>query len=119
MKPTSQGVPLDDPSLQLRTLECLEGARNYNRWLADLALPYLGADPLEIGSGLGYFASSWLQLGAPHMTVSELEPEGAEELRTRFRGDSRVEVLQLDVTQPPEGLRRFSAAVALNVFEHI
>ncbi len=39
-------------ALQHRVLEALESARNYNAWIASLALPYLGDDPIEVGSGL-------------------------------------------------------------------
>ena len=110
---------LADSLLQLRTLESLTSARNYNRWLADLVRPYLGDDPIEIGSGLGETAAIWLETGAPRITLSELEPAGAATLRTRFAGDGRVDVVTLDITQRLEGARRHTAAVAMNVLEHI
>lgn len=110
---------LTDPLLQRRTLECLAGARNYNRWLADLVQPYLGACPLEIGSGLGDIAALWLESGVPRFTLSELNTEDVARLRQRFAHDNRIEVLQLDVTDPAKGIGPFSAAVAMNVLEHI
>jgi hypothetical protein len=42
-----------DTGLQDDVLEDLVEAKNYRRWLVALALPYLGDDPLEVGSGLG------------------------------------------------------------------
>ena len=39
--------------LQTDVLEGLSDARRYRRWLADIALPYLGDHPIEIGSGNG------------------------------------------------------------------
>ncbi len=110
---------LDDPMLQLRTLESLTAARNYNRWIAGLALPYLGDHPLEIGSGLGEFASLWLETGVPRITVSEADPAALAELQGRLGEDPRVDVMELDVTQAPVASRAFSAVVAVNVLEHI
>ena len=45
------------PVLQDEVLEDLAEAVNYRRWLVDLALPYLGDDPLEVGSGIGLATS--------------------------------------------------------------
>jgi SAM-dependent methyltransferase len=103
--------------LQLRVLESLEASRNYNGWIASMTRPYLGANPLEIGSGLGGNAGRWLAAGVPHITVSELNQQALTSLRERFAGDERVEVLQLDVLDPPE--RSHSAVVAINVLEHV
>ena len=103
--------------LQLRVLEDLEGARNYNAWVAALALPHLGGHPIEIGSGLGGNADRWLEAGLPRITVSDVEEETLDALRARFAGDERVEVAQIDLTRPPQ--RQHSALVALNVLEHV
>jgi SAM-dependent methyltransferase len=103
--------------LQLRVLEDLEGARNYNAWVAALALPHLGNHPIEIGSGLGGNAGRWLAAGLPRITVSDVEEETLNALRARFAGDDRVEVMQVDLTGPPR--RQHSALVALNVLEHV
>jgi len=107
----------DSPDVQVRVLEALESAHNYNRWLADLTLPYLGDDPIEAGSGLGTSASLWLERGVPSITVSEPTPEGSAQLRKRFEGETRVVVAQVDLTDAPSG--EHSACVALNVLEHV
>jgi SAM-dependent methyltransferase len=112
-------VSATDEFVQLRVLETLSDAVNYNGWLADLTLPYLGDRPLEIGSGLGSFARIWLERGVPRITVSEQEPAGAATLADEFEGDGRVEVRQVDVLRPPQDLRDFTSVVALNVLEHI
>jgi SAM-dependent methyltransferase len=104
-------------SLQRRVLEDLEGARNYNAWVASLALPYLGEDPIEIGSGIGTFSRLWLESGIPRLTVSDLEPEMVEQLRKAFAGNERVTVTSLDLLDAPSA--EYSAVVALNVLEHI
>jgi SAM-dependent methyltransferase len=106
-----------DAAVQHRVLEALEGAKNYNAWLADLTRPYLGEDPLEIGSGLGGNASLWLERGVERVTVSEIDPDVLERLRARFAGDARVAVERIDLSAPAPG--SYSAVVGLNVLEHI
>jgi SAM-dependent methyltransferase len=98
-------------------LEALQGAENYNRWLAELTLPYLGDDPVEIGSGLGGNAALWLEAGVPHVTVSEVDPGSLERLAERFGDDERVDVETIDLAAAPDAAH--SACVALNVLEHI
>jgi SAM-dependent methyltransferase len=105
------------PSLQHSVLEALEGARNYNAWIAALVAPYLRDDPLEIGSGTGTYAQLWLDSGTARLTVSETEPELVEHLRERFAEDARISVRSLDLLDAPPA--QHSAVVALNVLEHI
>jgi len=109
----------EERTLQLRVLEALTTAENYNRWIADLALPFLGHDPLEIGSGLGEFASLWLSSGVDRITVSELDRAGVTELQARFAGDPRVEAAEIDITGASRVARAFSSVVAINVLEHV
>jgi SAM-dependent methyltransferase len=104
-------------SLQHSVLEALEGARNYNDWVASLVLPYLGDDPLEIGSGTGVYAELWLEMGIERLTVSDLDPELVARLRERFCDDARVRVEELDLIGAPGA--EHSAVVALNVLEHV
>lgn len=107
----------DPARLQLRVLEDLEGARNYNAWVAALARPFLGSHPIEVGSGLGGNAARWLAAGVPRITVSDIEESMLAALRTRFAGDARVDVAEIDLAKPPP--RAHSALVALNVLEHV
>jgi SAM-dependent methyltransferase len=111
--------------LQSDVLESLSDARRYRRWLADLALPYLGADPLEIGSGNGDYALEWAS-DVTRFTATEADEERYKALGERFRDHSVVDVrwLLLGDDHPPAGIsvapeRQHTAAVALNVFEHI
>jgi SAM-dependent methyltransferase len=106
-----------DRDLQLRTLEALESARNYNTWITSLILPHLGDDPVEIGSGMGYQTELLLLAGLPRVTVSEHRSEAVTALRTRFAGDARVDYRVIDFTAPPVG--EHSAAYAVNVLEHV
>jgi SAM-dependent methyltransferase len=105
-----------DTHLQSRVLEDLSDAVKYQRWLADLAHPHLGADPIELGSGLGDYAAGWLAT-VPRMTVTEADDDRLKALTKRFAEDPRVDVRPLFL---PTGERaEHSAAVAFNVLEHI
>ena len=104
-------------SLQVRVLEALEGAQNYNRWIADLTRPYLGDDPVEVGSGIGSSAALWLDSGLPRITVTDTDDESLRRLRNRFARDERVRIARLDLSAAGEA--DHSCLVALNVLEHI
>lgn len=102
---------------QSSALEALASARNYRAWLCDLALPYLGDDPLEVGSGLGDYAAEWRNRGVTRITVSEANPARLAALRRRFAADPRVAALCVDLATPQPGA--FSSVAAFNVLEHI
>jgi SAM-dependent methyltransferase len=103
--------------LQDEVLEDLAEAVNYRRWLVDLALPHLGDDPLEVGSGLGLYAADWRAAGVPRLTVSEADAGRLAALRTRFVDDPAVAVRELAV--PVTEQASYSSVVAYNVLEHI
>ncbi len=108
---------LGDSALQSQTLESIASAVNYHAWLTDLARPFLGDRPVELGSGLGDYAARWLASGVPSITLTDLDPSRLGVLRDRFGADPRVTITQLDVLDPPEG--EYSSFVAFNVLEHI
>jgi SAM-dependent methyltransferase len=105
-----------DTHLQSRVLEDLSDAVNYQRWLADLARPFLGSHPVELGSGIGDYAATWLST-VPRMTVTEADDTRLKGLVDRFADDPRVDVRPLFLPTDERG--DHSAAVALNVLEHI
>ncbi|MGI5212167.1 class I SAM-dependent methyltransferase [Plantactinospora sp. CA-290183] len=102
--------------LQSAVLEDLRSAVNHNRWLISLTEPWLGDDPLEIGSGLGEAAALWAEAGRS-VTASEADPGRLAQLAERFAGHPRVRVRELAV--PIRESADYSAVVALNVLEHI
>ena len=104
-------------SLQHSVLEALEGARNYNAWVASLVLPHLGDDPIEIGSGTGTNAALLLEAGLARLTVTETDSALVERLQERFTGDERVIVRGLDLLEAPATAH--SGFLAVNVLEHI
>ncbi len=110
------GQVLGDSHLQNLVLEDLSDAVNYQRWLADLVRPYLGEDPLEIGSGIGYYAALWLP-DVERFTVTEGDESRLQALEERFADEPRVTVRELLL--PTEMKAQHSSIVALNVWEHI
>jgi SAM-dependent methyltransferase len=109
--------PLGDSALQSQTLESVASAVNYHAWLTDLARPHLGDHPIEIGSGLGDYACTWLDDGLPEITVTEADPDRLSLLRSRFAGRDDVHVRAMNVLAPEPAAH--SAYVAVNVLEHI
>jgi SAM-dependent methyltransferase len=108
---------LGDSRLQSETLESLTSAINYHAWLTSLAWPFLGDDPIELGSGLGDYAQAWLDGGLARIRVTERDPARLAVLKERFAGDSRVHTDDLDVFHAPPA--DHSCFVAYNVLEHI
>jgi SAM-dependent methyltransferase len=105
-----------DTVLQSSVLEDLSDAMNYRRWLADLARPHLGDQPLEIGSGTGCYALEWLP-DVNHLTATEADDQRLASLATRFAHESAITVRRLML--PTNATGEHSAVVALNVLEHI
>jgi SAM-dependent methyltransferase len=116
MSDESSGV-LGDSRLQSETLESLTSAVRYHAWLTSLASPFLGDDPIELGSGLGGYAQTWLNNGLERIRVTERDPARLAVLRQRFAGDSRVRIDDFDVFRAPPA--DHSCFVAYNVLEHI
>lgn len=107
---------LGDTVLQSTVLEDLSDAVNYQQWLADLVRPYIGEDPLEIGSGLGDYASLWLP-DVRHFTATEGDSQRLLALKARFADEPKVTVRELLL--PTDLKAEHSSIVALNVWEHI
>jgi hypothetical protein len=105
-----------DTNLQSEVLEDLTDAVNYQGWLADLTRPHLGEDPIELGGGIGDYAAAWLT-SVPRITVTEADESRFKVLSERFVDDERVTVRQLFL--PASERAGHSAAVALNVLEHL
>jgi SAM-dependent methyltransferase len=107
---------LGDQTVQSEVLEGLATAVNHRRWFVNLALPYLGDDPIEIGSGLGDYAAEWAPTVA-RFTATEGDPDRLVILKERFADDPKIDVRELLL--PANEHNSYSAAVSYNVFEHI
>jgi SAM-dependent methyltransferase len=105
-----------DQQVQSEVLEGLATAVNHRRWFVELALPYLGDDPIEIGSGLGDYALEW----APHFnrfTATEADPDRLVRLKERMVENPKIDVREMLL--PTDATANYSAAVSYNVLEHI
>ncbi|GIG89257.1 hypothetical protein Pen02_41930 [Plantactinospora endophytica] len=97
-------------------LEGLATAVNHRRWFVELALPYLGNNPIEIGSGLGDYAIEWAPF-LERFTATEADPDRLVALKERLAGEPSIEVRQMLLPSNEQG--DYSAAVSYNVLEHI
>lgn len=105
-----------DQRVQSEVLEGLATAVNHRKWFVQLAVPYLGDDPIEIGSGLGDYALEW----APQFkrfTATEADPDRLVRLKERMAEHPSVDVRQMLL--PCEEEANYSAVVSYNVLEHI
>ncbi|WP_433388687.1 class I SAM-dependent methyltransferase [Micromonospora sp. KLBMP9576] len=105
-----------DQRVQSEVLEGLATAVNHRRWFVELALPHLGDDPIEIGSGLGDYALEWAER-LPRFTATEADPDRLVSLKERLADQPRIEVRQMLLPHSERG--NYSAAVSYNVLEHI
>ncbi|MCG5453365.1 class I SAM-dependent methyltransferase [Micromonospora hortensis] len=105
-----------DQRVQSEVLEGLATAVNHRRWFIELAVPYLGDDPIEIGSGLGDYALEWSER-LPRFTATEADPDRLVQLKERLADRPNVDVRQMLLPHNDRG--DYSAAVSYNVLEHI
>ena len=106
-----------DQRIQSEVLEGLATAVNHRRWFVELALPYLGDNPIEIGSGLGDYALEWAE-HLPRFTATEADPDRLVQLKERLADHANIDVRQM-LLPTTEAAGEFSAAVSYNVLEHI
>ena len=107
-------------------LHSLSTAHRYNRWIVDLAAPFLGPHVLEVGAGDGNVASLLVHEHRRVVVAEPYEPFAAK-LRDRFGEHGGVDVVDADVdglaaALDREGLRPepgFDSALMINVLEHI
>jgi SAM-dependent methyltransferase len=106
-----------DQRIQSEVLEGLATAVNHRRWFVELALPYLGDNPIEIGSGLGDYAVEWAE-HLPRFTATEADPDRLVQLKERMADHPNIEVRQM-LLPAQDAAGQYSAAVSYNVLEHI
>ena len=105
-----------DQRIQSEVLEGLATAVNHRRWFVELALPYLGDNPIEIGSGLGDYAREWSE-HLPRFTATEADPDRLVLLKERLADRPHIDVREMLLPTIDKG--DYSAAVSYNVLEHI
>lgn len=103
-----------------RSLEDESGAhqQRYRRYQFDLIARHCGSSVLEVGAGMGEFASQFT--GMRRLVVTDVDPVCVAHLRRRFADRPEVEARQLDLQGTPQDTDApVSTLVAVNVLEHI
>jgi SAM-dependent methyltransferase len=100
-------------------LEILEGADEYNKWIADQIKPFLIYPSLEIGSGIGNI-SFHLDEKKP-LYLSDKDPQLIKRLKKKFYKNNYAHFFNYDIEkQCPFAYRnKFQSVFGINVLEHI
>ena len=102
----------------VKTLEVLEGADNYNGWIASMLSPYIKFPALEVGAGTGNLSEFFCKKGKVLLTDNDLSL--VELLRKKFINNKNVEVRVLDIAKASHKIdSKFKTVYAVNVLEHI
>jgi SAM-dependent methyltransferase len=92
--------------------------RRYRAYQFELISRHCGPSVLEVGAGLGEFASQFS--GLRRHIVTDVDPDAVRSMARRFADRPEVEALQLDLAAPlPTIGTPVSTVVAINVLEHI
>jgi glycosyltransferase involved in cell wall biosynthesis len=93
---------------------------HFNRWMADVLRPFLGARVLELGAGIGNMTRNLCP--RDRYTASDINPHYIDYLRRTFQSRPYLDVAKVDVTVPGDfaGLTgKYDTVVCLNVLEHV
>jgi 2-polyprenyl-3-methyl-5-hydroxy-6-metoxy-1,4-benzoquinol methylase len=102
----------------ISTLEVLEGANNYNKWIASELTPFMEFPALEIGSGIGNLSDQFKP--KKKIVLSDNDEGLVKHLRKKFAGNKNIIVENLDITHQIKSKKGYySSITAVNVFEHI
>ncbi len=103
----------------ITTLEVLEDAKNYNKWIAHQISEHMSSPTLEIGAGIGNLSKHFLQYKPLYLT--DIDKGLVKQLKKRFAKEKNVFAEQLDITKKPLKKHEnfFSSVYAINVLEHI
>lgn len=97
----------EDSGLQVR----------YKRYQHELIRPHCGRTVLEVGAGMGEFASTFT--GPDRYIVSDLDPDCVRQMGERFADRSELEARQMEAEGTVPLDEPVDTVLALNVLEHI
>jgi len=103
-----------------RSLEDTSGANQvrYRAFQFELIEPHCGESVLEVGAGLGEFASQFA--GLRRHVVTDVDADAVAAMAQRFADRPEVEALRFDLTEGAIDIGEpVSSVVAINVLEHI
>jgi SAM-dependent methyltransferase len=90
----------------------------YRAYQFELISRHCGTSVLEVGAGLGEFASQFT--GLRRHVVTDVDPAAVDQMRRRFADRPEVEARHLDLAgELPDTGGPVSTVVAINVLEHI
>ena len=97
----------------------MAGAGNYNAWILDRSIPFIGDCVLDFGAGIGTFTATLANRA--HVVALEPDPAFTTRLQERFAGSDRVTVVAADADWlgSSESHRAFDTILCFNVLEHI
>ncbi len=101
-----------------KTLEILEGADNYNSWIASRIKKFIKSPTLEIGAGTGNISEYFTDL--KELVLSDNDKLLIKYLSNKFQKQKNVNAEFFDITKKSERMaKNYSAIYAINVLEHI
>lgn len=107
------------------TLNALDKADAFNRWMYETISPFCKGEILEIGSGIGNISVHFFKENRK-LLVSDIRDYYCELLRNKFETNSNfLGVRKIDLIHPEFDVQyqalfqRFDTVFALNVIEHI
>lgn len=103
----------------IKTLEILEGADKYNKWIAESVMKYIKPPILEIGSGTGNLSSFFIKKRP--IFLSDVDLHLIKHLKNKFLKKNNVFIEKIDVEKECSSKFRskFFSVVGVNVLEHI
>ncbi len=103
------------------TLDAMEQAPKFNRWMYESVKPWLGRRVAELGVGRGNLSRHIKE--HEHVFLTDYRTDYLESLQEKWRHHPHLTIGKLDMTAPGdfEQLRNFApeSVVFLNVLEHI
>lgn len=102
----------------VKTLEVLEGADNYNSWIASRIRPYIKSPALEIGAGIGNISDFLSSIA--DLTLSDIDESLVNHLKRKFRNKKNIKSEVFDISKDIHKVsNRFRTVYSVNVLEHI
>lgn len=102
----------------IKTLEVLEGADNYNKWIAQALLPHIKSPALEIGAGMGNISE--YMTGLKNLVLTDNDPYLVELLGQKFHNKKNIYNEALDISGTLGTVKnKFKTIYSVNVLEHI
>lgn len=96
-------------------------AHRFNRWMADIIEPFVGAEVLEIGAGIGNL-TEFLCPGRQRYVATDVNGEHLDFLRARLKQSSNLATTICEASDHRDFVafrKSFDTVICLNVLEHI